>query len=69
MTIRADEVVVDDIIWDEPGWRVLEVKRLSVTVAITARRIGDTDGSAQWLLEHEYLVPVRRGENESEVIA
>lgn len=58
-TVRADEVQVGDIIWDEQLYFVTEVKLLSVTAAITAKRIG-SGATNQWALPRSYSVPITR---------
>lgn len=62
-TVKVEEVAVGDVLHGEwhGEWTVTEVRVLTVSVAITARRFNWTKGSsAQWLLEKWQTVEVAR---------
>lgn len=61
--VPANEVEVGDIIWDAQEHVVTKVQHLSVSTAITARRIDQPagGGSVQWLYGNDWPpIPVTR---------
>lgn len=58
--IHPNEVEVGDLIWKEQ-LEVIEVKKLSISTAITAKfNTEKFNGSAQWLLENWQLIEITR---------
>lgn len=58
LNVHPQDVKLGDIIWQEDGLVVIEVKTLTVSSAITARM--EKGGSVQWVVEAWQFVPVWR---------